>query len=53
MSLFHFTETLDVSRGTINDDLKKLANQLEDYSLKLSYSRLKAKKVRLSMLLCY
>lgn len=41
ISLFHFTETLDVSRGTINDDLKKLANQLEDYSLKLSYSRLR------------
>lgn len=41
ISLFHFTELLDVSRGTINEDLKKLEKYLEDYSLKLVYSRLK------------
>lgn len=39
ISLFHLTHKLDVSRGTIIDDLKKLSKDLEVYSLKLTYTR--------------
>ena len=39
ISLHHFMDVLKVSRGTINDDLKKLNHQLGSLNLAVKYSR--------------
>lgn len=39
ISLLHLIDVVDVSRGTVNDDLKKLSANLKEYFLEISYSR--------------
>ncbi|MGX7109459.1 BglG family transcription antiterminator [Facklamia miroungae] len=39
ISLFHLVDLLEVSRGTVTDDLKKLNKKLSSFKLSIKYSR--------------
>ncbi|MDT2674374.1 BglG family transcription antiterminator [Enterococcus dongliensis] len=39
LSLYHFSESLEVSKNTIVSDIKKLKKQLKQYKLTIDYSR--------------
>ncbi|WP_161493825.1 BglG family transcription antiterminator [Virgibacillus necropolis] len=41
VSLYHLMNLLSVSRGTVNEDLKKLSNRLREHNLQISYTRLR------------
>lgn len=46
ISLYHFMNLLEVSRGTISEDLNKLEKKLHKYNLKIKYSRSKGYQLR-------
>lgn len=41
VSLYHLTDLLRVSRGTVHEDLKKLVKELQLYDLQITYKRIK------------
>lgn len=45
VSLYHLIDILKVSRGTINDDLKKLNNQLVSKNISIKYTREKGYEI--------